>query len=217
MTFSREIGLLSNRLRAIRDFYQEEKNIWDIGCDHGLLGLSFLNSKSVESINLVDPSAEVIDVLKKKIEDSYITNPLLFLHHKKGQEIKIEKASNIFFIAGMGGKEVGEIIENLLPQIDENSKFVISPHRKILELRSLLGSLPIELLKEDLIYENDQYYQLLSLRPRVNGMRVSSFGDVSFWHSGPAKAYRIQQMKSFSHHKDKLSMEYVEFLKNLNI
>lgn len=217
MTSSREKRSLSERLKAIHHCYRGEKNIWDIGCDHGLLGLSFVSTENVESIHLVDPSAEVVRVLKEKIKDSYITNPSLNIHHKKGQELKINLLSNIIFIAGMGGKEIGDIIRHLLPQVDETSKFVISPHRKILELRSLLYSLPLELISEDLIFEDNQFYQIMALRPGTGNIKVSSFGGPGIWQSVNGKAYQIQQMAFFSLHKDKLSTEYVDFLKTLTV
>src|SRR6476661_2613415 len=135
----------SLRLTKLHSYHSTEENIWDIGCDHGYLGSSFKDSEIVKAIHLVDPSGPVIQNLK----DSYISVPNLKIHHQEGQYLFIDSNSNLIFIAGMGGKEIGEIISHLLPQLDSTSKFVISPHRKILELRALLNVMPISLLSEE--------------------------------------------------------------------
>lgn len=206
---------LSTRLSTLKSYYQNERVVWDIGCDHGLLGLSFSDIETVTSINLVDPSEKVIDVLKKKIKDSYISVPKIFVHHQEGQKIKIESNSNLIFIAGMGGLEIGEIVTNLLPQLDETSRIVISPHRKILEVRALLNALPVSLLSEQVIIENQQYYQILELSLNPNGIKVPLYGD-DLWRTSLGEEYREYQLKYFSYHKDLAAQAYVSFLKSLN-
>lgn len=200
----------SFRLKTLHSYYQKEESVWDIGCDHGLLGLSFASADTVKSIHLVDPSGPVIDVLRKKIKDSYISIPHIFIHHKQGQELKIESNSNCIFIAGMGGKEIGEILVHLIAQLDESSRIIISPHRKILELRQLLGSLPLKLLSEKVIKEDGQFYQILELQKGETNP-VSLYG-VKLWQGETGEEYRLHQIKHFSPHADLISRKYVDYL-----
>lgn len=209
------VDTLSLRLSTLQSYYQNERVVWDIGCDHGLLGLSFSDTETVTGIHLVDPSAKVIDVLNKKIKDSYISKPKVFVHHQEGQSLKIESNSNLIFIAGMGGLEIGEIVTSLIPQLDETSRIVISPHRKILEVRALLNSLPVCLLSEQVIIENGQFYQMLELGLTPNGMKVPLYG-TDLWKSSIGEDYRQYQLKYFDYHKDLAAKAYVEFLKSLN-
>lgn len=207
---SRAGEALSIRFKALQKYYLNHKHIWDIGCDHGLLGLSFVDYQEVQSIHLVDPSGPVIETLKKKVKDSYITIGKIFITHSKGQDLIIDSLSNCIFIAGMGGKEIGEIITKLLPQLDSSSRIVISPHRKILELRELLGQLPISLVSEEVIFENEQYYQILCLSPET-GHKVPPFGE-EMWRSEVGKRYRDHQLKHFGPHTNEASKAYVNFL-----
>lgn len=213
MSSSRGGDGLSLRLQSLKDFHTNQKNIWDIGCDHGQLGLSFATS-SVESIHLVDPSKPVIDELHRKIKDSYITKSEINISKKEGQKLIIDRKSNCVFIAGMGGKEIGEIIIHLLPQLDETSRIVISPHRKILELRVLLHSLPLILKDEKVLFEEDQFYQVLCLIPG-KGEKVSFYGE-GLWQSKVGEEYRQHQIKFFSPHQDLASIKYLNHLKTLN-
>lgn len=213
-TSSSRGGELSFRLSKLHDKHHEEENIWDIGCDHGLLGLSFLDDEKVKSVHLVDPSILVIETLQNKLKDAYISKDKLFVHHKRGQEIIPSSHPNAIFIAGMGGKEIGEIIQALLPYIDESSRIIISPHRKILELRSLLNSLPVRLLEEEVIEEDGQFYQILVLKPSLYGKRVSHYGE-ALWSSECGKRYREHQILHFKVHKDEASMGYVKYLTSI--
>lgn len=210
MSSSRVGDFLSARLSALRSYHEQQRNIWDIGCDHGLLGLSFQKQEGIESIHLVDPSAPVIDELRNKLKDSYITKGEVFIHHKQGQRLNIESDSNCIFIAGMGGKEIGEIIIHLLPNLDVTSRIVISPHRKILELRALLGELPLTLIQEELIFEDGQYYQILCLM-KGEGPKVHPYG-TDIWKNEVGEMYRNHQIKHFGVHEDLASKCYVEYL-----
>ncbi len=207
---SRRRETLSLRLQKLRDLQRETEVIWDIGCDHGLLGTSFENEPHIKEINLVDPSLEVV----AKLKDSYISNTKIKVINKKGQELSLGRGSKTIFIAGMGGKEIGEIIRSLLPELTPLDQLIISPHRKILELREFLSSTSLGCFHEDLVYEGGQYYQILGLSLRDDLPKVSLYGDL-LWQSKDGPAYREHQVKFFSLHKDEDSVRYVEHLRGL--
>ena len=216
MSSSSRVGKrLSERLKSLRKYHHKQPQIRDIGCDHGLLGMSFYDNEEVKRIHLVDPSAAVIERLKTNYKDSYITDGKLIIIHSKGQNIKIDTLSNCIFIAGMGGKEMGEIIDHILPQLDPDSQLVISPHRKILELREKLKHMPVSLVTEEVIHDENQFYQIMVLRPG-SGEKVSSFGE-ELWKSEVGEMYRLQQLNIYGPHKDNISIRYLEYLKNMVI
>lgn len=213
MSFFRVGDTLSERLKSIKEFHTNQRNIWDIGCDHGHLGLSFSTS-NVDSIHLVDPSRSVIETLINKLKDAYITKEKVFITESEGQKLTIDCHSNCIFIAGMGGKEIGEIILHLLPQLDSSSRIVISPHRRILELRLLLKELPLSLIEETVVMDEGHFYQILCLSPE-KGPKVSHYGE-SLWASETGESYRQHQIKYFTPHQDLASQSYVSYLKGLN-
>lgn len=213
MSSSKSSQVRSQRLATLHSCYRNEKFIWDIGCDHGQLGLSYIETESVQKIHLVDASLAVIEELKKRTKDSYITKVSLEILNKNGQKLILNSSSNCIFLAGMGGREIGEIILNLLPQLDYSSQIVISPHRKILELRALLHSLDVSLEDECLVYENDKFYQILRLRPKAR-VKVPIFG-TKIWQGEIGKRYLDEQLRFFRNHRDPLSQRYVAFLESL--
>jgi tRNA (adenine22-N1)-methyltransferase len=205
---------LSVRLGTLREHYHQHQTIWDIGCDHGLLGLSFLGLPLIEKIHLVDPSPLVIKTLKDFI-DSYITKDkiLIALHEKKGQEITPGPEKKLMFIAGMGGKEIGSITEHLIPYLTVEDDLVISPHRDILSLRMKLHQSNFSLVRETLVIEDGQFYQILSLSLR-KGPKVHLYGETIFMGES-GQTYRLHQLNTFSAHQDERSGAYVEYLKTL--
>lgn len=214
MSSFREGSTLSHRLKSLHTYYSGEKHIWDIGCDHGRLGLSFCTYPEIESIHLVDPSESVIKVLKESIKDSYITKPSLFIHHQTGQTLEISDISNCIFIAGMGGTEIELIVRHLMPQLTSDSKIIISPHRKILELRAALRDMNLSLINEKVVLEDNQFYQILVLSPKGEGQKVSLYGEM-LWKDETGAKYLDHQLRYFSLHREEASLKYVDWLKKL--
>ncbi len=208
------MAALSERLRTLREHYHHHESIWDIGCDHGLLGLSFLDLPEIQKIHLVDPSSLVIRTLKHFI-DAYITERKDFIeiHEKKGQDVVLGPERKLIFIAGMGGKEIDSISENILPYLTREDDLVISPHRDILSLRRKLHQSMFRLDRETLVFEDGQYYQILSLNLRST-RKVHPFGEEIFQNE-VGESYREHQLKTFTAHQDERSGAYVEYLKSL--
>ena len=205
---------LSLRLKTLASYYHQSKFVYDIGCDHGLLGLSFRERPSVEGIYLVDPSIDVIRTLKTNI-DSYITmKDFIHVLHSKGQEVVLTPGSNTIFIAGMGGKEIQDILKHLLPQLSVEDRVVISPHRNILELRAWLSESAFNLEEETSLFEDGQYYQILALTTQQAPLKVHPFGQ-AIWDSSVGSDYKKHQLGTFAIHQDPLSQAYVAYLRQL--
>jgi tRNA A22 N-methylase len=164
----------------------------------------------------VDPSLNVVNVLKQTIKDSDIPeHALIKIHHKKGQEITLNPMSKLIFLAGMGGEEIQEILQHIGPQLGLCDTVVISPHRKILELRAWLSASHYRLLDERVIYENGQFYQVIALKQNSDLPQVSSYG-ISLWQNEVGRTYRLHMIRSFSCHVDLKSRQFVEYLKCLS-
>ena len=205
----------SRRLQFLSELHQSETNIWDIGCDHGLLGLSFVQRLDIESVHLVDPSLDVINALQVKLLDSDIPKKeKISIHQKKGEEIKICSSQNLIFIAGMGGKNIIDILKHLSNQIDRSSKVVISPHKNILETRNYLHDSEWRLMSEHLVQENSQFYQVMSLKNEDSLPRVSRYG-AEIWQNNLGKEYKNHLLKHLRTHRDEKSKQYVQFLEQI--
>jgi tRNA (adenine22-N1)-methyltransferase len=205
---------LSPRLSHLRSHYHSHESVWDIGCDHGKLGLSFLDEKLVQKIHLVDPSPSVIFKLRQLI-DSYITKELskISIHEKRGQDIVPDSVKKIIFIAGMGGDEINEICRHLFSYLSPEDDLVISPHQDLLQLREELGQSGFSVGKESLVLDEGRFYQVLSLNRR-EGKKVHLYGEEIF-RGEVGKEYLKHQLKVFSAHQDVRSERYLTYLRTL--
>lgn len=210
-SFSPPSGL-GPRLEKIKSFHRNETCIWDIGCDHGDLGLSFRDHPEVSEIHLVDSSLKVINSLTKKIKDSYITKPSIHIHNMEGEKLNINQKNAIVFVAGMGGRSILDILVHLSKNALPDIKFVVSPHRNILELRNYLAHSTFICLGEDFVQENNKYYQVICFA-FGKGKKVHPFGSPEIWKNHPE--YLLQQVDNFSRHRDPVSLDYVSYLKTL--
>jgi hypothetical protein len=119
----------------------------------------------------------------------------------------------LVLIAGMGGKEIESILESLKLKLTPDDDVVISPHRDILQLRRWLHHSEFSLGNESLVWDEGRYYQVISLHLRGNE-KVHPFGREIF-SDERGEEYRIQQLRTFSAHKDVRSLEYADYLKTL--
>jgi tRNA (adenine22-N1)-methyltransferase len=205
---------LSQRLTALASFYEDEHSIWDIGCDHALLGLSFLSAPTVKSIHLVDPSLEVINALRYKIDAHIPNSQKISIHHQKGQQLQLDQHSKCIFIAGMGGAEIMAILHILIPQLSSSDRVVLSPHGKILELRQYLRPSSLRLQGERMLQEYGEFYQLLVLRPDPSLPAVSLYG-VQLWQGEVGEAYRRKLVRDLACHQDQPSRDFHQWLQAL--
>ncbi|MFY7993814.1 MAG: tRNA (adenine(22)-N(1))-methyltransferase TrmK [Bacteriovoracaceae bacterium] len=195
---------LSFRLAELASFYQSEESIYDIGCDHGLLGLSFkTNPYSV-------------DIISKTIDADITEPPYIFTLKINGQKAKIKKTNSLIFIAGMGGKTIIDILKNWSEENLLNcSQIVLSPHRNLLELRAYLHHENFILVGERVLSENNQFYEVFSVTKSKNiGPRVSLYGE-ELWERPESANYLKHQLGYLEYHRDCQSLAYLNYLKRL--
>lgn len=206
MNFSR--AKLSKRLSLFASYYQDQDIIWDIGCDHGHLGLSFINHPKNPLIHLVDPARPVIEKLQNKLIDSDI--PRLSIFHQQGQEVILSPMkSHFIFIAGMGGLEIIDILSNLFPQLKNGDQVLISPHNKVLEVRAFLQQQGKWLESERVLVEAGIWYPHFLLAKEAQ--TCSEFGEEIF-KGEEGHEYRAYLMEQLSRHRDTRSKEFLNFL-----
>lgn len=107
---------LSLRLQKILSLLPEKTELWDIGCDHGLLGLAGLITGKCQFVHMVDTSSTVIDRLQKKLQSPrYLElwekfQEKIKFHSCSGEEV-VSQATGCVVIAGMGGETLTKILD----------------------------------------------------------------------------------------------------------
>lgn len=130
---------LNKRLRFLLEEIPQASEIWDIGCDHGLLGLTAIAENRATRAHLIDPAHQVIDRLRAflgspKICDWWAMNQSrVEILAVPGEEIVHEIKGSIV-LAGMGGETMVKIVE----RVREFNVLVLNPFSHFEEIEDLL-------------------------------------------------------------------------------
>lgn len=110
--------------------------VWDIACDHGLLGLAALADDSRPEVVFVDRVPHIIEALRPKVKDP--RGRLICLDAQMLQE----PLAGTVVIAGVGGELMQEMIEAWRQnKVLHARRLVVCPHKDEKDLAHYLSEL----------------------------------------------------------------------------
>lgn len=146
---------MTDRLEKIFSVIPNCQTFADIGCDHGYISFAMLQRKKCSRVIISDVSRECL----KKAEN------LLHEYILGGQAIAVVsdgfdnvEASDVSLIAGMGGKEITEILKKAknLPKT-----LVLQPMKNVLEVRKTLIDLEYKIERDFIFKAENKFYDLI--------------------------------------------------------
>lgn len=191
--------MISKRLNKISS-HIKGKRMADIGTDHGLVPIFLIENKIVDyaiAADISKPSLQkAIDLAKEKnIElDARLGNGLEVLNPEDGIETVV--------IAGMGGVLIGEILS--ASEISKNVRLILQPMQGARELRKYLFENGYEIIDEDVVFEDDRYFEIIVAEYDGNIREVQNEIELKI----PIQALRKNQEEAFL---------FVEYLKDANL
>lgn len=153
-------GILNKRLEVVSAFIEKKDIVLDIGCDHGLLGISLFLNKKVKVIGS--------DINPKPLEKA--KENLVKYHLEKKIELRlgdgldpISSDINTVVISGMGGINIVNILKNIksYPNV---KKIIVSPNSDFILTRKEISKLGFYLSNEEMVLENGKYYLVSEYR-----------------------------------------------------
>lgn len=191
--------MISKRLNKISS-HIKGKRMADIGTDHGLVPIFLIENKIVDyaiAADISKPSLQkAIDLAKEKnIElDARLGDGMQVLNPEDGIETVV--------IAGMGGVLIGEILS--ASEISKNVRLILQPMQGARELRKYLFENGYEIIDEDVVFEDDRYFEIIVAEYDGKIREVSNEMELKI----PIQALRKNQEEAFL---------YVEYLKDANL
>lgn len=192
----------STRLQQIFNLVDKQyTHIWDCCCDHGLLGISLLNGNIAKSVHFVDVVPNLMNKLEQKLTKFWLgDNRAWHVHCIDVKNLPISQFVNnpkqdnhLIIIAGVGGELIIECMRELLIKTAAlNVEFILCPVHHNYNLRQYLRLNNVGLISEQLIKENNRYYEILHLSPQVTTI-VSDVGDSQWDLSDPSHQEYLQK------------------------
>lgn len=169
---------MSSRLRDIKSLLEDEyEEIWDTCCDHGKLGLLFLNSPKVNKIHFIDCVPGIIKKLELKLKKNNLEkNSKLTLNCIDAGLIQLTKNKSLICICGVGGETAIEITKKLLTNNQlKNHDIIYCVQYHTFELREFLIKEGFKSKKELLCFEGKWAHEILLVN-QSHGIPIDSVG-----------------------------------------
>lgn len=122
---------LSPRLAAALDNALTELPLWDICCDHGLLGIQALKTRQFSQVHFVDQVSHLMISLenKFKIRTKDISRPLAHFYTIPAESLRI-KLTGTVCVLGVGAQKIEGFLRSWIEaEILEAQRLILGPHK----------------------------------------------------------------------------------------
>lgn len=194
---------LSKRLNKIAELVDFGASVIDVGTDHGYVPNFLCENKISSDVIATDISKnslqKSIDLTKELGNEKYIRNIL-------ANGIVDEKRDNII-IAGLGGIQIAEIINNSIEIAKSAKKLILQPMQKTQILRRELNNMGFKIIDEYMIYEDDRYFEII-IAKFLEEINLENLKEEDYYFS-----YKLIEKKDKTYLK--FLLEKKNYLKNI--
>lgn len=155
---------LSNRLMAVAGYVNHLKSFADIGSDHAYLpSYLCLTNPSIHAV-----AGEIVEgpfqAARKQVKESKLESRI---DVRKGSGLEVIKPCEVegITIAGMGGALIASILEEGKEKLEGVQRLVLQPNNSAWSVRIWLLENNWKLIDEDILIENEKFYEILVAEP----------------------------------------------------
>lgn len=152
--------MLSRRLERLASYVEKTDILGDIGTDHGYIPIYLLENNITDQIIASDLNQGPLDNAKEELSQRGLMKSI-DLRLGGGLEPYTPGEINTALIAGMGGTLIRTILEAGKEHLPYLKKLILQPMHGVVELRRFLLNHGYRIVDEDLIYENNIYYEII--------------------------------------------------------
>ena len=150
---------ISNRLKQIGDFVEDNSNLIDVGCDHALLDIYLYRTKKKLTITASDINEKPLENAKNNLIKYNLQDKIKLT---KMDGIKnINKDIDTIIISGMGTKTIIDILLKDKAKLKNIKNIIISTNNDYYLLRKTLIKNNYYIEKEKIILEKNKFYPVI--------------------------------------------------------
>ena len=151
---------LSSRLKSIAEYIDDNTNMVDIGCDHGLLDIYLIHNKKNIKIIASDVNENALSNAKSNIKKYKLDSKIKTVLSNGLDNIDTTNIDTIV-ISGMGAHTIVGILYNNLKKLKNIKKIVIQSNNDIDFLRYKLTKIGYYINREQLVKEGKHIYTII--------------------------------------------------------
>lgn len=159
--------MLSKRLQKIAELVDENKVVYDVGSDHGLLPCFLILNKNIKKAYAVDNKEGPLNKAKTNIEKYGLQDKVIPVLSNGIDDIKEDV--DIITIAGMGFYTVKEILDN--KDLSKYDKIIVQVNKDTNLLRQWINDNDYSIIDE-VIVKDDFYYEIVVFKA-IKGKKLS--------------------------------------------
>lgn len=150
---------ISNRLKLIASFVDDNSSVIDVGCDHALLDIFLAQTKPNIKIIASDVNKGPLEGARKNIELYNLEDKIEI---KLGDGIRtINKETDTIIISGLGGETIIDILKEDINKLKNIKTMILSPHSDTYQVRKEITSLGFKIANEILTYDQNKPYIII--------------------------------------------------------
>ncbi len=166
---------ISDRLKELSTFVDEDDKLIDIGCDHALLDIYLCDEYKNLKVIASDVHEGALKSAKNNIE-KFKMNERIDLRLGDGLSIVNAEEIDTILIAGMGFNTIKRILSNDT-KMTNVKKIVIQSNTDVVKLRKFVIKLGYKITRELLVKDNDIIYTIIEFKP---GQEKYSYEEIYF-------------------------------------
>lgn len=154
---------LSDRLLLVADWVKPKSIVADIGTDHAYLPIYLALQGICSKVIALDVRKKPLERAKEHIVQFGVLDKVE-IRLSDGMNELLPMEADVVTICGMGGKLMMDILERGRKKVDSTTQLLLSPQSELRLFRIFLYENGIQVLRENMIKEDNQYYVLMDCR-----------------------------------------------------
>lgn len=151
--------ILSKRLKAVTDLLPDGNVVADVGCDHGYISISLVESGRYKKAIAMDVRKGPLAIAKENIAKEGLSDRIETRLSDGLAGVNVNEA-DAAVIAGMGGQLLIGILNRSIDKVREMDYLVLQPQSDINLVREYLRKNNLQILKENMVKDEGKYYPM---------------------------------------------------------
>lgn len=151
--------VLSKRLTAVTDLLPSGNTVADIGCDHGYISITLVQSGKYKRALAMDVRKGPLSIAEDNIASAGLKDQIVTRLSDGLEKLDVGEADSVV-IAGMGGILLKNILDRSIDKVKAMNYLVLQPQSDISLVRKYIRDNGLSIIKENMIYEDGKYYPM---------------------------------------------------------
>ncbi len=153
---------MSERIQKLASYVRPNSLVYDLCCDHGLIGLSAWDSKPLRGIVFVDQAPRALEALRKDLTGRGLhSDPRIQVKVCSAETLKIPREACDFIIAGVGCRTIVTILQKLFKKGLFPHRLILCPEKNSSSLRQFLHERKFGLVAEGVVLQMGRFREII--------------------------------------------------------